>query len=81
MSNMARDLGKHFRDRIATVVEDSLDTMHRGRVSQEEAMSAVLGHLLGMAAVVAIEHGISEEDFAHGCMDIYDRLKKARPHD
>jgi len=76
---IARDLGKHFRDRVATVIEDSIDTSRRVDLSYEETMSYIVGHLLALAAVVAVEHEVGRQDFLRGAAEVYDRMAKTRP--
>ena len=76
---VARDLGKHFRDRVATVIEDSIDTSHRAEVSMEETSSYIVGHLIALATVIAVEYGIGRGDFLRGVADVYDRMAKTRP--
>jgi molybdopterin-binding protein len=76
---VARDLGNHFRDRVATVIEDSMDTSCRVDLPVGEVTTYITGHLVALAAVVAIGNGISRGDFLRGVADIYDRMTKAKP--
>jgi hypothetical protein len=76
---VARDLGKHFRDRVATVIEDSIDTSFRAEIPSEETSAYIVGHLIALAAVVAVEHDVGRGDFLRGAAEVYDRMTKTRP--
>lgn len=76
---LVKDLSSHFRERVAEIVEDEMDTCRRMDVSYDDTMAITSGHLLGIAAIIAIENDVKKEDWLHGCSVIYDRMKKANP--
>jgi hypothetical protein len=73
---LIRDLSKHFRSRVSTLVDDSMDTCARADVSHKYAVTIIVKNLLFLAAVGSISNGVNREEFGRMCAKTYDEVLK-----
>ena len=69
---LARDLGRHLRERLMTVVEDELDTARRVNLSKDARYGLALHSLLHLSSMLALMLGADRRDFLAACAETYE---------
>jgi len=77
IDQLQQDLSRHFRQRVMEFISDQCDTAQRVEVPYKDTISMVASHLLGIAAMISIEHQIPKVEFMKLAGEIYSQMEKA----
>lgn len=75
---IAKDLARHYRDRIGTLTVDCMDTMRIAEVPTKDGLAAVIGNLLMHAIVLTAATGTNKRQFLQACATAWDKMQEYR---
>jgi len=77
-AQLVRDLSKHFRDRLYTLIEDTTDTCKRCNLGPKDAGAVIIKNTLDIAFSAALALGATEPEILRTCAECLGRMAAKR---